>query len=81
MKSLKLKYSITISTVFCALTLISILLITNDTDNKSNIIINYNRYSSIDEESEVRITPEDENTGVEFMPVPDINKSITLEAL
>ena len=81
MKSWKLKYSITISTVFCALALISILLIPNDTDNKSNIIINYNRHSITDEESEVRITPEDENTGVQFIPVPDINKSITLEAL
>lgn len=81
MKSSKIKYFIVGGTIFCSLISINVLLKSNDNDKKSNIIINYNRNSITNEKSEIRIIPENKNTGADFIPVPDINKSITLDAL
>ncbi|MDU5109306.1 MAG: hypothetical protein E6248_02585 [Clostridium sp.] len=81
MKSNKIKYLIVVGTIFCTLISINILLKSNDKDNKSNFIINYDRSSITNEENEVRITPESKNIGVEFIPIPDISEPITLDAL
>lgn len=81
MKLNKIKYLIFVGTIFCALISMNILLKSNDKDNKSNFIINYDRSSVTNEENEVRITPESKNIGVEFIPIPDISEPITLDAL
>lgn len=81
MKLSKIKYLIVGSTIFCALISINILLKSNDKDNKSNFIINYDRNSITNEENEVRIKTENKETGAETLPVPDISKPITLDAL
>lgn len=81
MKSGKIKYFIVGSTIFCTLISTNILLKSNDKDNKSNFIINYDRNSITNEENEVRINTENKETGAETLPVPDISKPITLDAL
>lgn len=81
MKSRKIKYLITGSMIFCALMSINGSLKSNDKDNKSNFIINYDRNSITNEENEVRIGPENKKTGAEILPVPDISKPITLDVL
>lgn len=81
MKSSKIKYLIAGSTIFCVLILINVSLKSNDKDNKSDFIINYDRNSITNEENEVRISPENKKTGVETLPIPDISKPITLDAL
>lgn len=65
----------------CALISTNILLKSNDKDNKSNFIINYDGNSITNEENEVRINPENKMTGAETLPVPDVSKPITLDAL
>ena len=65
MKSRKIKYLIARSIIFCALILTNILLKSNNKDNKSNFIINYDRNSITNEENEVRIGPENKKTGAE----------------
>lgn len=81
MKSRKIKYLIVGSMIFCALISSNVLLKSNDKDNNSNFIINYNRDSITNEENEVRINSENKNTGAETLPIPDVRKTITLDAL
>ena len=81
MKSNKIKYFIAGGTIFCALISLNALLGLKDTDEKTNIIINYNRSSISDENNEVKITSENENIGADFIPVPDTNEPITLDTL
>lgn len=81
MKSNKIKYFIAGGTIFCALISLNALLGLKDTDEKTNIIINYNRSSISDENNEVKITSENENIGADFIPVPDNNEPITLDTL
>ena len=81
MKSSKLRGAIVVSIISCFLILIGNLLIANDTNKKSNIMINYNRDNISNKGNEVRVIPENKNVGVDFIPIPDKNNSIILDAL
>ena len=81
MKSNKIKYFIAGGTIFCALISLNALLGLKDTDEKTNIIINYNRSSISDENNEIKIISDNGNIGADFIPVPDTNEPVTLDTL
>lgn len=80
MRISKFKCFSIIAFILCTLIVISIFIDTNEKEIRSNIIIKYDRNIN-NQEDGIRIISEDENNGIESIPIPDINKPITLDAL
>ena len=80
MKINKFKCFSIIAFIFCTLILINIFIDTNEKEIRSKIIIKYDRNIN-NQEDGIRIISEGKNNGIEFIPIPYINKPITLDAL
>lgn len=80
MKINKFKCFSIIAFIFCTLILINIFIDNNEKEIRSNIIIKYDRNIN-NQEDGIRIISEGKNNGIESIPIPDINKPITLDAL
>lgn len=80
MKINKFKCFSIIAFIFCTLILINTFIDTNEKEIRSNIIIKYDRNIN-NQEDGIRIISEGKSNGLESIPIPDISKPITLDAL
>lgn len=80
MKINKFKCFSIIAFIFCTLILINIFKNTNEKEIRSNIIIKYDRNINNQEDGS-RIVSEGKGNVAESIPIPYINKPITLDAL